>query len=134
MTDTHIRPFAAFLQELNDGESHTELSQALPSLVEAVQAAGKAGTITYTLKVAPAGRGGATVMITDKIAVKSPEPARSETVWFIDAGGNVVRNNPAQPQLLLREVSRPKFTDAEKNGATGEIGDDSALAAGDVAR
>jgi hypothetical protein len=121
-TDTQqVRPFAAFLQELNNGESHGELSSALVALVEAVQSAGKSGTLTFTLKVKPAGRGGATVMITDEIKVKSPEPARAETVWFIDDNGNCVRHNPAQPQLPLREVERPKFTDAERNGPTGEV-------------
>ncbi len=114
-----IRPFADFLQELNDGESHDELSVEFNRLVEAVSVTGKVGTITFVVKVAPAGRNnGNTVMVTDKITVKSPEPSRSETVWFVDADGNCVRHNPAQTRMPLREVPGVGIVvDAE----TGEV-------------
>lgn len=119
MPDQQIRPFGVFLRELNDGETHDELSVALVELVEAVKACGKQGTLTFALKVAPAGRGSATVMVTDKITVKAPEAARAESVWFIDDNGNPVRHNPDQQKLPLREVPRPAV--AGVNPETGEV-------------
>jgi hypothetical protein len=117
-TEAHIRPFAAFLQELNDGDTHSELSDELVRLVEAVKLCGKTGTITFTLKVAPAGRGQSMVMVTDKIVVKAPEPSRAESAWFVDDDGNPVRHNPAQMQMPLKEVARPPLVNAERE--TGE--------------
>lgn len=114
-----VRPFAAWLQEYADGDTHDELSTQLVKLVGAVQMCGKKGTLVYKITVSPAGRNSTNVMITDDVTLKTPEPARSETVWFVDDAGNPVRHNPAQMTLTLREVPRPQM--AHVDPETGEI-------------
>lgn len=114
-----VKPFAQFLQELDHGNSHSELSDALNELTQAVALLGKTGTLTYTVKMKPAGRsGGRTVMITDDIKLRLPTGERADTIWFVDRNGNVVRNDPDQLQLpSLKEVPQPRKVDVE----TGEI-------------
>lgn len=118
--ERRIRPFADFLQEISNGQSHTELSDSLNELVQAVALIGKGGTLTYVIKVSPAGRNAeATVMITDEIKLKAPEGERPDSVFFVDKDGNLSRHNPAQIRLPLREVPGGVIVDSE----TGEIGD-----------
>lgn len=115
-----IRPFADFLQEISNGQSHNELSDSLNELVQAVSLIGKAGTLTYVVKVSPAGRNAeATVMITDEIKLKAPEGERPDSVFFVDKDGNLSRHNPAQIRMPLREVPGGMVVDTE----TGEIGE-----------
>lgn len=118
--DRQIRPFSDFLLEISNGQSHHELSEALNELVQAVALIGKSGTLTYVLKVAPAGRNAeATVMITDDIKLKAPEGDRPDSVFFVDKDGNLSRHNPAQIRMPLREVPGGVIVDPD----TGEIGD-----------
>jgi hypothetical protein len=106
-SDTGVRPFAAVLQDLNGGATVARLSAELHDLVEAVTATGKAGTLTLTLKVAPvAKRNTDALNVTAAVAAKRPQEDAPTTVFFVD-GGSLVRNNPAQPQLPLREVPAP---------------------------
>ena len=117
--ERRIRPFSDFLLEISAGLTHHDLSEALNELVQAVDVVGKPGSITYTLKVAPAGRGAEqTVMVTDEIKVKLPEADRPDSVFFIDADGNMTRSHPDQERLPLREVPKPR---ADADPATGEI-------------
>lgn len=111
-----VRPFGDFIQELNHGGSHSELSAALNELVTAVSDLGKGGTLTYTIKVAPAGRAEGMVTVTDDVKLKLPVGARPDSVFFITPDGNLMRDNPAQPRLPLREVPRPgaATTDSEE--------------------
>ena len=53
--EPQARPFADWLREQRGGASHSELTDALAALIEAVAETGKAGTLTYKVKVAPAG-------------------------------------------------------------------------------
>lgn len=116
--DRQIRPFADFLQEMAAGDTHSELSVALNELVTAVTVTGKVGTLTLTIKVKPAGRNSeATVLITDDVKVKVPVGDRPESVFFVDTSGNVVRHNPNQGRLPLREVPGGIAVDL----TTGEI-------------
>jgi hypothetical protein len=117
--DRQIRPFAAWLTELNDGASHIELSNKLNQLVDDVAHLGKQGTLTYTIKIKPAGRNNdTTVMITDTITLKAPEGDRPDSIWYIDHDGNPVRHNPDQQRLPLREVPRPAIV---ADPETGEV-------------
>jgi protein subunit release factor A len=112
-----VQPFADFLIELNDATATKELSASFKELVAAVQLTGKVGTVTYTVKVAPAGRNnGNTVMVTDDIKVKMPVAARSDTTWFVDGGGNVTRHNPTQVRARLKEVPTGIVVDPDETG------------------
>lgn len=114
------RPFAAFVQEQRNGGLHGELSDALAELVSAVQETQKAGTVSLTVKVAP-NKDGVTVTVTDKIAKKIPEGDRGAAIFFVMGDGNLVRRDPRQIELPLREVVNTK---------TGELRDIDAAAGG----
>lgn len=119
--DRQIRPFADWLRDQRNGRTHDDLSDALNELVEAVQEHGKSGTLTFVVKVKPAGRGDhGTVLVSDDVKLKAPVGDRPETVFFADNDHNLVRHNPAQPSLPLREVSRPEPEAADKKGAVNE--------------
>lgn len=106
-----IRPFAAILQEIGTGKLHARVSEQLTDLTAAVAATGKKGTITLTLTVAPIKAGNTqTLVVTGKSACKPPEgddevPA---SVFFHDRAGNLVRDDPNQPTLPLRELNKAK--------------------------
>lgn len=109
-----IRPFAAILQEHRKGRLHSELGEKLNELVEAVQTLGKGGSLTLKLQIKPSGKGSDMVIVSDDIKVDLPK-LESEPGWFfIDSDKNLVRHNPSQPDLPLREVG--------KAGASGEEG------------
>jgi hypothetical protein len=112
MTEGQVKPFAAFLQEHRNGLAHSEASDLLNELVQAVVETGKGGSLTMTIKVKPAGKGDhKTLFVSDDIRIKKPELERSETIFFVDDQHNLRRDDPRQPQLPLREVDR----------ATGEL-------------
>jgi hypothetical protein len=109
---TQTRPFAAVLQELRAGLTHAELSDRLVELVTACQATGKGGSITFTLSVKPTKGESGVMVVTDKIAAKIPEGERGEGIFFSTIEGNLVRQDPRQQELPLREVQRPQAREA----------------------
>lgn len=97
-------PFAAFVQQQRSGGLHGELSDALAELVTAVQETQRPGTLTLSIKVA-ANKDGSTVTVTDKVSTKIPEGDRGAAIFFIEGDGNLVRRDPRQIELPLREVT-----------------------------
>lgn len=93
--DKTIRPFAAFLRELQKGRVHEELSTQLHDLVAAVQDTGKSGTLTLTLKVEKQ-KNTDMLLIGDDVKTKLPQFDRASSLWFVDGDGNVSRDNPDQ--------------------------------------
>ncbi len=105
-TARRIRPFADWMAEQRNGALHTELSQGLNDLVDAVNGVGRSGTLTLVVKVQPASKHGeGSVLVADDVKVKLPQE-RGEALYFVDADANLSRQNPAQPSLPLREVPR----------------------------
>lgn len=98
------RPFAAALQELNRGRVHDELSRELQRLVEAVVDTGRKGTLTLQLTINPTGDTGA-MSINDQISVKAPRHDRAASLFFVTDDANLVRHDPRQMELPLREVA-----------------------------
>jgi hypothetical protein len=98
------KPFAAFIQEQRSGGLHGELSEALSELVLAVQETQRAGSLTLTVKVVP-NKDGVTVTVTDKVSTKLPEADRGAAIFFMDKAGALVRRDPRQIELPLREVN-----------------------------
>jgi hypothetical protein len=97
------RPFMDWLREQRGGHTHDELSDALQELVAAVTSEGKAGTLVFTIKVAPAGKSDA-LEVTDRIVVKGPPQTRSASLWFPTPENNLIREDPKQMTLELREI------------------------------
>lgn len=96
--------FVHLLTEFRDGESISELSEALQCLVAAVRDTEKKGTLTYIIKVAPQGEA---VVVTDEIKLKAPEMTRDASIFFATEENTLQRDNPNQRHLEFREVQRP---------------------------
>ena len=96
------RQFADVLRDLGGGATYDELTARLAEVVEAVTTTRKIGEISIKLKVKPNGDSG--VIVADEIKSKVPEPARGDTVFFVTAGGSLVRQDPRQQDLPLRRV------------------------------
>lgn len=111
------RPFVAFLAEQRNGALAVDLGDALHDAVEAVAGTGKPATVTLTLKVKPAGKSAANILVSDDVTTKLPKPERAETVFFVDGHHNLRRDNPDAPKLPLREVGalpKPQPKEASK--------------------
>jgi hypothetical protein len=97
--------FPETILQINNGATVTELSEALQQVVGAVRAAGKNGSITLTVKVSPASKGSANVlMVESQVRTKLPEPERGMTIFFATEDNKLVRNDPKQQMLPLRVV------------------------------
>ena len=98
--------FADVLGGLEGGIALLQLNDQLQELVQAGTKHRKAGEIALTLKVSPNGE--TAVSVAAAVKAKIPEGARGVTVFFADASGNLLRRNPNQPELPLREVAETK--------------------------
>ncbi len=97
--------FPETILQMNNGATVMELSHALESVVAAVRAAGKSGSITLTVKVAPASKGATNVvMVESQVKTKLPEPERGMTIFYATEDNRLVRNDPKQQMLPLRVV------------------------------
>jgi hypothetical protein len=103
--------FQETILQINNGATVAELSEALEKVVAAVRMAGKAGSVTLTLKVAPASKGSTDVlMVESQVRTKLPEPERGISIFYATDDNHLVRNDPRQIQLPLRvvDIEQPK--------------------------
>ncbi|MEQ8834238.1 MAG: hypothetical protein RIB67_07310 [Miltoncostaeaceae bacterium] len=107
MADDAPTPFTQFLLALRGGDAHHELTEALADLTSAVMESGRAGSLSFTVKIKPAAKGGNAVLITDSTALKRPAANNPEALFFAGDGGRLSRNDPRQPELPLREAGGP---------------------------
>ena len=103
--------FPETILQINNGATVAELSEALGKVVAAVRLAGKSGSITLTLKVAPASKRSTDVlMVESQVRLKLPEPERGVSIFYATDDNRLVRNDPKQQQLPLRvvDIEQPK--------------------------
>ena len=101
--------FGVTISEIRGGRLQAELSDKLAKLVGSVRDHNKGGTLTLTLKIEPVSRVDAeTLMVTDKVTVKSPEPERHGVIFYPTDQNTLQRNDPRQAELPLREVTGGK--------------------------
>lgn len=98
------RPFMDFLREHRSGSTHDELSDALNALVAAVTDEGKAGKLTLTIAIKPAGRDSGALEVAAEIKAAPPKPAPGVAIFFATPENNLVRQDPRQAALELREI------------------------------
>ena len=98
------RPFMDFLRQQRNGVTHDELSDALQNLVAAVAEEGKGGALTFTITVKPAESGDGAMLVTDDIKVRPPKRSKSASIFFVSPENNLVREDPRQTTLALREI------------------------------
>lgn len=111
-------PFHSWLSELRHGDASIEWSEELAELLLAVQTTGKKGKLLITIEVASQGR---SVIVTDKLELKAPKPDPEASVWWVDASGSLVRNDPGQLRLPIEENRLASVHDFEVDEETGEI-------------
>ena len=97
------RPFNDLLREHRNGQTHDELSDALNDLVAAVNEEGKAGTLTFTVSIKPMGKSDGLEVSAD-IKVKPPKKTAGVSIFFSTPENNLVRVDPRQATMELREV------------------------------
>lgn len=115
---TFARPVLDFLAEHRGGAAAAELTEALHAVVEAVEATGKAGSVTLTLAIAPLKDAGSVLKVTDTVKSKVPELARPAAIYFPDRHGNLRRENPNQPAFeTMRVIEQPRELDARERAA-----------------
>jgi hypothetical protein len=95
--------FLSLLDDLRDGDAKSDLHLALTKLVASVRSVGKAGKLTFKLKVKLAKNGGA-VVIDDEVDVVEPKPEVESTLLFADDDNVLTRRDPRQPRLPETEL------------------------------
>ena len=100
---TNARPFLDTLRDLGHGTIHDLLSDGLQELVAAVASEGRGGKLVFTINLKPLGKGDALVA-TPEIVVKAPRQALDTTVFYPTPENNLVREDPRQQKLELRNV------------------------------
>ena len=66
-------------------------------------ATGRAGTLTYKIKILPNARKG--VRVEDTVDVKKPKEELGISYFWVGQGGALLRNDPNQTELQLRTVA-----------------------------
>jgi len=97
--------FSQHLAFLNRGELDDELTAELTELVKMVRLTGKKGQISITLKISMMNRRDEdTVKIEPSYKTALPQLEQMEAVMFSTADGDLLRNDPKQQSLDLKEV------------------------------
>jgi hypothetical protein len=106
--EIQIRPFAELLTMLDHGQAHAEASRALHDLVAAVRDTGKQGAMTINLKLAPLKGNIDQLVVAAQVTSKPPKSEPSAAMFFVDDAGNLVRNDPRQPEIDGLRMVEPK--------------------------
>lgn len=97
------------------GRTAEEISAEFHTLLDAVRTHGKKGAMTITFVVEPPANGvdNAPLPIGVESAVKAPKPNSPKSLYFLDADGNPVRDDPRQMQIEFRPApTTTTFKDA----------------------
>lgn len=95
--------YAKTLNTITGGKFAEECSKKLQSVTEACRDTGKAGTITVEIKVQPDGMG--RYKFIPQCKTKEPTGPIYGTILWGTPDGNLVRHDPDQQELELRDVS-----------------------------
>lgn len=120
-----MRAFAQFIQDLNDGTTHSGLTGDLAELLQAVQSTGRTGSMTLKIKIASASKGGGEV---DKITILAdrklelPKPEQPQDFFWLTDDATPTRKHPRQHDLDLRDAQDTRGgLRTGTNDATGHI-------------
>lgn len=89
------------MRELRNGRGVAIASDMLNEVVRAVQATGKAGSVTIKIKIEPDEEGeGAQMFVAMDCSKKVPTPDIPTGVFYANRDGDLVRVDPNQPELF----------------------------------
>lgn len=111
-----VRPFAAVLQDINGGTFADQLAHDVQDLVQAVRNQGRKGTLTIRLEATPRKGNTQALNLVARRDLRLPQEEPVESVFFTDAQGNLLRDDPRQTALPLHTVARPAATDLRRAG------------------
>ena len=102
------RAFLNIIEAHKNGRVITDISAALKQVTAACQLTGKGGSVTLTMKVAPASKGDAgTLVFLPKVKATIPEAEVPGSIFYADEDFNLVREDPNQAALDLK-VATPE--------------------------
>lgn len=99
------KPITDVLGEVESGQFLGELTEATYNIIAAVMDTRKPGALTIKLKFTPTGKG--TVEVDADFDAKEPEHDRPSTTFFVGKDYALLRQDPNQPRLPLREAEKP---------------------------
>ena len=91
-------PFSQVLSYLADGAAERNCAERLQEVVAAVLRTGKKGAVNLTITVSPPKRG-TNLTIDADVTAKVPVLPPASTFMWGDDDGNLLRRDPAQPDL-----------------------------------
>ncbi|WP_298699219.1 hypothetical protein [uncultured Brevundimonas sp.] len=105
-----MRPITDVLREMRKGRIVEDATEALHEVVKAVDATNKAGSVTLKIKVKPSKDGGWEKTLSAAISTDVPRPDMPDAVFFSNADGDLVRDDPEQTRLFedTERPARPK--------------------------
>lgn len=103
--------FFGMMQVHRHGEMQNDLSAALRDITQAAQLMGKPATLTLKITVKPAAQIKGAVLIEDDISVKLPKQEKENSIFYSDADGNLLREDPKQMKLALRVIEAPAVSE-----------------------
>lgn len=95
--------FSEWLANLKGGVVDDELTLQLRSLVQEVFEIGKAGELTFSIRLTK--DDARTLTLAEKVTAKHPVEPRAKSLWFPDENGELHRDDPYQKRLPLRDPS-----------------------------
>lgn len=95
--------FADVLGHLEGGVAFEEINDSLNEVVHGVITHRKTGEITLTLKIMPNGE--RAVSVVAALKATPPKPPRGTTTFFADQAGNLLRRDPRQMEMPLRDAT-----------------------------
>ena len=99
------RAALSILENHKNGRIITDISAALKQVTAAVQLTGKGGSVTLTMKINPASKGDAsTLVFLPKVKTSIPESEVPGSIFYADSDFNLVREDPNQAKLDLKEA------------------------------
>lgn len=102
-----MRPITDVLREMRKGRIVEDATEALTELVKAVDATNKPGALTLKLTVKPAKDGGWEKTLSAAISTSVPRHDLPDAVFFSNADGQLVRDDPDQRELFT-DTERPR--------------------------
>ena len=95
-----MKPITDILRDIRKGMVAEAAGEELASVVRAVTATGKPGSLTIKLTVKPQKGDSEQVVISSKLSATTPTADMPEAIFFADMEGDLHRNDPRQPEMF----------------------------------
>lgn len=104
-----VRPAQATLNELNNGQTMTELAEAIHRGIAAAKEFGKDATVTLSITIGTMKDQNRLVnppiLMAGEVTTKFPKAPPPQTVFFVDEDGNGTRTQVREPELTGLQIA-----------------------------